>query len=717
MRDMVAAGIEPWASSFADLSSRGTSRFTYNVRTADAPLTILTRSDYNNFRLDCVAAYNNALVWNITGDSRNAEKAIEIFNTWSGLTDIEDGIIPLDLGRSILHMIEGAEIIKHTYSEWSPSDIEAFGDMLVYPGYSNTTIPSGDSTFYWGMFNGDAARAGNQGYFAMRAVLAMGVFLDNERMYDRVIRLARGATNRADDLPYPTGPPVNGSPTATHDYAIQWNQNSRQDTIPDYGYNEVIANYIWESGQNEESSRDQVHAAVGLINITTLCETAWSQGDDLYGHLENRPLLGWEYTLRYNLSLDNAFDGQAQPTPFEPTIETGEYLQRRTRTGRRFTLKINPGIDANQDGLTRGGPNSEPVYEINLGHYRDRMGISGDEIKWLERGHALLESTQGFEGEANNVFSMTNWGGLKYRRVSPGDPIRGFINGAPDFAMNSLPTTIEAENYDYFPVDGEGHTYHDLSTGNSGASYRAAEGVDLSVASEGDFAISSIESGEWATYTVSAPSAGNYDITIRYASTAPGGTIQFSMDGSDVSGQVAVPNGGFASTGASDWQDLVIATDVPLSQGVQQLRINFGGTSDSFLLNSFTIEPPAIEAWRIANFRTAQNSGTAADTFDADKDGLDNLLEYATGQDPNSASSDPAISSALSSSNPDEIDISFNRIADPTLSYELQRSTDLSGSSWVPVVSLTGQANDTIVVPESASPDEPRFFFRLMVTR
>ncbi len=607
MRDMVAAGVEPWSSSFADLNGSGRGRFTYTVATAGAPLTELNGSTYNNFRNDCMAAYHNSLMWFITQDNRHADKTIEILNTWSGLTKVT-GITPLDLGRSIVHLVDAAEIIRHTYTGWNAADIQQFSDMLVYPGYSNTTIPTGDVTFYWGMYNGDPARAGNQGFFAMRALLTMGVFLENERMYDRVLRYVRGATHRADDLPYPTGPPINGDPTDIHEYAIQWGQSGRETTIADYGYNEVMANYIWENGQNEESSRDQGHVFTGLINITTLCETAWNQGDDLYGHLNNRALTGWEFSLRYNVSYQNFYPDQ--PSPWEPTLESGEYLQRLVRTGRRFSLKINPRIDGDPTAWTRGNAISEPMYEVTLGHYRDRMGINGEKIKWLERGHTLLESTQGFEGEADGFYGMSNWGGLKYRRVSPGDPVQGFSNGSPDFAMNSLPMTIEAENYDYFPIDGEGRTYHDLSATNSGLSYRPAEGVDLSSASEGGFAVSSIEAGEWITYTVSVPASSSYNLSLRYASTAPGGTIRFSVDGTDITGDVPIPHGAPASSGASDWQDLNIATAVPLTQGVKQLTITFGGASGAFLLNNFTIVETPVDP--IAHWRFDEGTGTTA---------------------------------------------------------------------------------------------------------
>ena len=110
----------------------------------------------NNFLAnDGVSAYYNALMWMITGDSRHADASVRIFNAWSGLRRNTQGV-PLSSGRH-WRLIEAAEIIKSTYSGWSPSDLQDFKDMLVYPGYSNTTAPTqaindSDITLYWRCF-------------------------------------------------------------------------------------------------------------------------------------------------------------------------------------------------------------------------------------------------------------------------------------------------------------------------------------------------------------------------------------------------------------------------------------------------------------------------------------------------------------------------------------------------------------------------------------
>ncbi len=596
MKSMVEAGKDPWISTYHLMQESSLASYDYNIN-GDPSITTLT--SYTGFINDGFAAYYNALMWYITEDERHAQKCVEIFNSWVNITRLEDNL-PLNAGRGVWKMMEAAEIIKSTYSGWNSSDIDKFKAMLVYPGFSGTTAPtdaiaSRDVSFYWYIYNGDPARHGNQGLFAFRSVMAMGIFLDNEIIYNRALRYLQGLPHAANDLPYPSGPPILEPLTTGNEYYDEFRQVSRSDEIEDYGYNELISNYIWENGQGQESSRDQAHALGGISIITAMCEMAWSQGDDLYGHLDNRPLLGLEYYFRYNLSYDNSYPDQL--TPWEPTVESGEYIQRSDRTGRWFSLKINPynGNNLTEDYWTRGRHNLNGIYEMNLGHYKYRMQLDESKTKWLERGFQLLTETIGVENDDNPV-DHPGWGGIKFRRVSPGDPISGFdAAGLPAYNMNKLPMTIEAENYDYFVLDGEGRTYHDLSASNTGGSYRTREGeaVDINTNTDGGHYVEEIETEEWLTYTVDVPIDGTYNIAIRYGAANANGTIKFSFDNTDVTGDVVVPFGA-NSTGYDDWQTFVVATDVSLTQGVQPMKISFNGESNAFNLDNIIITQESI---------------------------------------------------------------------------------------------------------------------------
>ncbi len=577
MKRMIQAGIEPWASSFEVLRNHRRAPHDYVLTVLDQDPNILVEYARNNRNWslnDGTAAYYNALMWYFTDDPRHAEKAIEIFNTYKGLRR-NTTAIPLESGR-VWRIIEAAEIIAHTYDGWDPVEMQEFKDMLVYPGYSQTTVPqqaidSDNFTFYWHIYDGDPARHGNQGLFAMRTMMAMGIFLDNEVMYDRALRYLQGQTHRPDDLPYRSGPPINNNNITSCDFFDEFTQNGFSNSIPDYGFNEVVGNYIFENGQSQESSRDQAHALGGVATINVMAEMAWNQGDDLYGVLDNRPLLGLEFFLRYNLTSEFSFPDQ--PTPWEPTVESGEYIVRTDRSGRWRSRKINPAVNCDQTNITRGRHIFNPFYEMSLAHYKDRLNLPSTDYHWLQRGHDIFSQQIGIEVEGV-VTDHPVFGSMAFRRVSPGDPISGFeSNGLPKFAMNELPMTIEAENFDHFTGDGEGRTYSDTTFGNTGFTYRFDSNVDVRQSAAGDFYVGLTADGEFLTYTVNVPETGNYDFRARVSTPFPGTSIRFLIDGEDKTGLAAVP----VTNGLEDWTDLTVARDVMLNKGVHQVRMDLVG--------------------------------------------------------------------------------------------------------------------------------------------
>ena len=641
MKYMVKAGIEPWASTYNNLRNHSRAQYDYPVNVVNQDPSFVTEyssASRNWFKNDSTAAYYNALMWYITEDIRHAEKAIEIFNTYKGLRRNTTGI-PLESGR-VWRIIEAAEIIKHTYDGWDPVDMQEFADMLVYPGYSATTVPTSainndDFTFYWHIYNGDPARHGNQGLFAMRTMMAMGIFLDNPVMYDRALRYLRGQTHRPDDLPYPSGPPINNNNITSCAFFDEFTQNGFSNAIPDYGYNEVISNYIFENGQSQESSRDQAHAMGGVITINVMSEMAWNQGDDLYGHLNNRPLLGLEFYLRYNLSPDVAYPDQ--PSPWEPTIGSGEYISRTDRSGRWRSQLINPGVNCDQNNNTRGNDNLRPIYEMTLGHYRDRLRLPSDDYKWLQRGQDFYHQQIGIVEAEGVITDHPTYGSLAFHRVSPGDPISGFdANGVPQFAMNMLPLTIEAENFDYFSheADGQGRTYGDSTPGNQGGLYRFDSDVDVEQSAQGETYVGQTADGEFLTYTVNVPATGDYDIRAQVSAPAVGNSIRFLINGVDRTGLVAVPN----TSGFEDWTNLTVARGVSLSQGVQQVRIDFGG---EFTLDNFSIVEASdailgdcnldgfVNFLDIAPLIGFLTSGGYLEQADCNEDGVVNFLDIA----------------------------------------------------------------------------------------
>ena len=120
-----------------------------------------------------------------------------------------------------------------------------------------------------------------------------------------------------------------------------------------------------------------------------------------------------------------------------------------------------------------------------------------------------------------------------------------------------------------------------------------------------------------------------------------------------------------------------------------------------------------LEDWRNHHFETVSNSGPASDLADPDNDGMSNLLEYALNSDPNSANSRSELVPSI-------IDgrwmVTFTRIADPSITYSLQASGDLSQNTpWQTIWSSVGaqNTNGTITIDVTS---HPRRFLRLSVS-
>ncbi len=108
---------------------------------------------------------------------------------------------------------------------------------------------------------------GNWGHLVNRCRMACGIFLSDEEIYRHSIEIYLHARD-------------DGS----------------------------LPGYVSETGQCQETGRDQGHAQLGLGAMCEICEMAWQQGDDLWGELDNRLLKGIEYTAKYNLGYDVPFE-------------------------------------------------------------------------------------------------------------------------------------------------------------------------------------------------------------------------------------------------------------------------------------------------------------------------------------------------------------------------------------------------------------------------
>ena len=129
MAAKVAAGEQPWKGSWDKLAANWHAQLTYNPnpQTTICAGGVCNPENYMTLANDCAAAYQCALRYHISGDTRYADKAVQIMNAWaSTLTAFTgDSNAGLRAGLYGYQFACAAELVRD-YSGWSPADFTAF---------------------------------------------------------------------------------------------------------------------------------------------------------------------------------------------------------------------------------------------------------------------------------------------------------------------------------------------------------------------------------------------------------------------------------------------------------------------------------------------------------------------------------------------------------------------------------------------------------------
>lgn len=304
MKNFVLGNVSPAIDCYRKMQENPLASSGYAIQ---GPFTVIARDGVNASTKtpseeDHKAAYLNSIMWYITGDESHAKKTIEILNAYAGtLREIgpDSNDDPLCASLQGFLLANAAEIMKYTYEPVSQADVTSWENM-----FCNVFIP-----VLREFFAKPAYTNGNWGTAATKAFMAFGIFLDDESLYNEAVDFFYNAND-------------NGS----------------------------LTNYISETGQCQESGRDQNHTMLGLGHLAEVCEIAYNQKNEtLYSASENRLLLGYEYTAKYNLGYDDV--------PFVTWQDvTGQYS--------------NWTVISTAD---RG--NFRPVFEIAYNHYVTRKGL------------------------------------------------------------------------------------------------------------------------------------------------------------------------------------------------------------------------------------------------------------------------------------------------------------------------------------------------------
>jgi hypothetical protein len=249
---------EPWATAWGRLKASSYDSLDWRAK----PTAGLVRDLNSRWRgareigEDAIAAYTHALDWSLSGEAVHAHKAAEILNAWSKNLKTITGHDAKLLGGIVGYKLcNAAELLKTGRSEWTVADNGRFDGMMT-----NVFVPLLRDFFPSANGNWDASM--------IVTLISIGIVCDDPALYARA-----------------------------KDYFLSG---------PGQG---ALNNYVFSTGQCQESTRDQQHTQLGLAFLADACETAWKQGDNLWGAQSNRLALGFEYTARYNLGEEVPVEG------------------------------------------------------------------------------------------------------------------------------------------------------------------------------------------------------------------------------------------------------------------------------------------------------------------------------------------------------------------------------------------------------------------------
>jgi sugar lactone lactonase YvrE len=351
---------------------------------------------------------------------------------------------------------------------------------------------------------------------------------------------------------------------------------------------------------------------------------------------------------------------------------------------------------------------ADSLYVADTGNHKVRkISVSGEVTTLAGSGQA--GSTDGNGAEASfyepqgivvdmsgNVF-LADTRNQTIRRISPAGTVTtvGGWTGSPG-AEDGIGSSVRFSSPVGIAVDAAGNLYVADS-----ANHTIRKGVPVTPAAVNVHPVSQITAeGRMATFFVRASGTG----AIAYG-------WQISTDG------------GISWNDLSDGGDYSGIATASMSVNV---RVAMSGNRYRCVVRNFraaisagaslTVVSP-FAAWRQQNFGTITDSGDAANTADPDNDGQPNLLEYAWGTNPLAADTSRGMTlGTVADAQGNHLTLTFNRIADPALSYTVEASDDLA--SWISVWTSSGMQNEdgTITVSDSATVQtNARRFLRLKV--
>ena len=366
IKGKVDAGAEPWVSGWNKLIVNSHAQITYTAH----PTTKIIRGgnsteeplpdNYSYAMNDAAAAFQLGLRWKITGDATYAQAAVNILNAWAGTCTAVSGDPNVALGAGIYgyeFAVSGEQL--RDYNGWQTADFTKYQqwmlDVFYTQNYSFLAYHQGCHPQHawsnWDLCN--------------MAAMAIGILTDKRSIYNYVINYYQHGSG-------------NGNNFTTIFYVFS-------------GADSTMA-------EMQESGRDQGHCTLSLALLTTICQLAWNQGDDLWGFRNNIILKASEYVAKYNIAMLNV--------PYKEY----SWHEGDPWNGCGVTTTLLPAIGSSGRGTLR------PMWTMIYNHYAKIKNLTNTTYTAMGVQRTEPEGGGGDYGPNSGGFDQLGFGTLLYTR-------------------------------------------------------------------------------------------------------------------------------------------------------------------------------------------------------------------------------------------------------------------------------------------------------------
>lgn len=318
--------------------------------------------NYINAARGATIAYQNALVWKITGNKANASHAINVLMQWANTTKGigGDSNYALAAGLYGYQFAQAAELLRD-YEGWAPEHFEQFRQWMLqvwYPsamGFLRGRNGTWENVGKWWQAPGHYWS--NWGLCNALCVMSIGVLCDDVFIYNQGLSYMKYDQVGTFTDPRTANPILNDGLTEFMGNLVV--------TVTNTPANLKASSY-GTIGQMQESGRDIGHATMAAGLAIDIAHMAWNQGDDLFSFMDNRLAAGIEFVAAQTQNIEGL------PWTNYKYGSGGIYY-----TDNRCWTMTGPAL----------GNQIRPYWGTVIGHYQ---GVLGKDMPYSEMAYANL---------------------------------------------------------------------------------------------------------------------------------------------------------------------------------------------------------------------------------------------------------------------------------------------------------------------------------------